>query len=340
VAFVRQGALIALAMIMMQQTADHPKYKYTKEAFKTTMMDKHEDVLAKVGAIYGQGIMNAGGQNVTTRLVNANGHIRMQSVVGTLVFTQFWFWFPLGNFLSIAMSPTAVICLNKNLKMPKIELKSNAPPSKYAYAPATEPPKEKSKDKIETAVLSITSKAKAAKAKDDKEKATEVDSMEVDAKPADAAKDESAKTDVGGDTEMTDDAKSAETTPVESATFTMLSNPARVLLPQMAVVELEGDSRCVQPVVHHCSLCVALPLSSRSGHLRCAHQVVSSVVHRYRPATGRGFGLVTVLEDNTPDEPEEFIEMKQAAAGSAGDAEVEEASCPEPFQFDEAAEGE
>ena len=105
-------------------------------------------MLAKLGAIYATGIMNAGGQNVTTRLVNAKGHVRMQSVVGMLVFTQFWFWFPLGHFLSIAMTPTAVICLNKNLKMPQIELKSNATPSKFAYPPATEPPKAKSKDKV------------------------------------------------------------------------------------------------------------------------------------------------------------------------------------------------
>lgn len=226
-------------MIMMQQTAEHPKYKYAKEAFTSTMLDKHEDVLAKVGAIYAQGIMNAGGQNVTTRLVNAKGHIRMQSVVGTLVFTQFWFWFPLSNFLSIAMSPTAVICLNKDLKMPKIELKSNAPPSKFAYPPATEPPKEKSKDKVETAVLSITSKAKAAKAKEEKEKAKkDDDAMEVEGQPADAAATDAEMTDASKEDKATEE-KAAD----EKATFMMLSNPARVLKDQMSVVELDADGR-------------------------------------------------------------------------------------------------
>lgn len=117
VGHVRQGAMIALALIMMQQPAGHPKYKVATELFKTTISNKHEDILAKYGAIYASGIMAAGGQNVTTQLVNGEGHVRMQAVVGMLVFTQFWFWFPLGHFLSLAMTPTAVICLNKNLKV-------------------------------------------------------------------------------------------------------------------------------------------------------------------------------------------------------------------------------
>ena len=42
VAFVRQGALIALALIMMQQNAEHPKFKMARELFMSTMVDKHE----------------------------------------------------------------------------------------------------------------------------------------------------------------------------------------------------------------------------------------------------------------------------------------------------------
>jgi len=41
----------------------------------------------------------------------------MPSVVGVLVFTQFWFWFPLSHFLSLAYTPTCVIGLNKDLKV-------------------------------------------------------------------------------------------------------------------------------------------------------------------------------------------------------------------------------
>ena len=37
------------------------------------------------------------------------GHTNMLGVVGMLVFTQYWYWFPLSHFLSLAFQPTAVI---------------------------------------------------------------------------------------------------------------------------------------------------------------------------------------------------------------------------------------
>lgn len=107
----------------------------------------------------------------------------MPSVVGLLVFTQFWFWFPLSHFLSLAFTPTAIIGLNKDLKvpvpsineteihmigwmlqirgsqvrfngsalppqMPKVQYRSNCKPSTFAYPPALEIPKEKEKEKV------------------------------------------------------------------------------------------------------------------------------------------------------------------------------------------------
>lgn len=58
-----------------------------------------------------------GGHNVTISLQSRTGHTHMPSVVGVLVFTQFWFWFPLSHFLSLSFTPTCVIGLNKDLKV-------------------------------------------------------------------------------------------------------------------------------------------------------------------------------------------------------------------------------
>lgn len=88
VGYVRQGAFIAMALIMMQQPFSNPKAKWLREQLIKTIGDKHEDVLSKFGAIYAQGILESGGRNVTARLVNDEGHIRMQSVTGMLLFTQ------------------------------------------------------------------------------------------------------------------------------------------------------------------------------------------------------------------------------------------------------------
>merc|ERR1711915_1043868 len=101
---------------------------YTK-----VISDKHEDVMAKFGAILAQGIIDAGGRNVTVNLQSRTGHTNMLGVVGMLVFTQYWYWFPLSHFLSLAFQPTAVIGLNKDLEMPVVEFKSNAKPSTFGY---------------------------------------------------------------------------------------------------------------------------------------------------------------------------------------------------------------
>lgn len=58
-----------------------------------------------------------GGRNMTISLQSRTGHTHMTSVVGTLVFTQFWYWFPMAHFLSLAFTPTAVIGLNSELKV-------------------------------------------------------------------------------------------------------------------------------------------------------------------------------------------------------------------------------
>uniref|UniRef100_A0A8C5K7G8 26S proteasome non-ATPase regulatory subunit 1 n=1 Tax=Jaculus jaculus TaxID=51337 RepID=A0A8C5K7G8_JACJA len=124
--YVRQGALIASALIMIQQTeVTCPKVNQFRQLYSKVINDKHDDVMAKFGAILAQGILDAGGHNVTISLQSRTGHMHMPSMVGVLVFTQFWFWFPLSHFLSLAYTPTCVIGLNKDLKMPKVQYKSN-----------------------------------------------------------------------------------------------------------------------------------------------------------------------------------------------------------------------
>merc|ERR1712226_650370 len=107
----------------------------------------HQDVMAKFGAILAQGIIDAGGRNVTVSLQSRTGHTNMLGVVGMLVFTQYWYWFPLSHFLSLAFQPTAIIGLNSNLDMPVAQFKSSAKPSMYGYTPNIED--EKKDDKKE-----------------------------------------------------------------------------------------------------------------------------------------------------------------------------------------------
>ena len=200
------------------------------------------------GAIFAQGIIDAGGRNVTVCLQSRTGHTNMMAVVGMLIFTQvrrdfmtnnelmfwqffkinnctflvnfdrnwklhmqkriqyrffekkirfeiretiwwadrylrkqfstrrlftkyllsfifqYWYWFPLAHFLSLAFSPSCVIGLNENLDMPVMGVKSNAKPSTYGYPAPLEEKKKEDKEKVATAVLSITAKQKKKEA--------------------------------------------------------------------------------------------------------------------------------------------------------------------------------
>uniref|UniRef100_A0A1I8HZC8 26S proteasome non-ATPase regulatory subunit 1 n=1 Tax=Macrostomum lignano TaxID=282301 RepID=A0A1I8HZC8_9PLAT len=134
--FVRQGALIALGMVLIQQNGVNcPKAGEFRELCLKVVADKHEDVMAKHGAILGLGIVDAGGRNVTISLQTRTGQSNMAAAVGVLVFQQFWYWYPLTHFLCLAFTPTSLIGLNKALEMPQVQFRSNAKPSTFDYPP-------------------------------------------------------------------------------------------------------------------------------------------------------------------------------------------------------------
>lgn len=59
--FVRQGALVALGMVLVQQNETScPEVATTRKLYETVIADKREDMLARIGAVLGQGIIDAG----------------------------------------------------------------------------------------------------------------------------------------------------------------------------------------------------------------------------------------------------------------------------------------
>lgn len=95
--------------------------------------DKHEELMSRMGGIMAAGILDAGGRNVTVGTRSAGGHFRRTSLAGLALFTQYWFWYPLSYFLSLAFQPTALIALDGTLKPPVLTATCHAKPSVYAY---------------------------------------------------------------------------------------------------------------------------------------------------------------------------------------------------------------
>ncbi|XP_060523239.1 26S proteasome non-ATPase regulatory subunit 1 [Cylas formicarius] len=232
--FVRQGALIASAMILIQQTEQTcPKVTFFRQTYAQVIANKHEDVMAKFGAILAQGIIDAGGRNVTLSLQSRTGHTNMLAVVGTLVFTQYWYWFPLAHCLALAFTPTSLIALNAQLKMPKLEIKSNAKPSLYAYPAPMEEKKREEREKVQTAVLSIAARLRRR----DYERKHRDEKMEVD----DDKDEKKEKAATSADKKEEKEEKKKEPEP----NFEILQNPARVMRQQLKVIALNDNSQYV-----------------------------------------------------------------------------------------------
>ncbi|XP_068655723.1 26S proteasome non-ATPase regulatory subunit 1 homolog A-like [Aristolochia californica] len=264
--FVRQGALIAMAMVMVQtnETCDSRVGTFRRQLEKI-VLDKHEDTMSKMGAILASGILDAGGRNVTIRLLSKTKHDKITAVVGLAVFSQFWYWYPLIYFVSLAFSPTAFIGLNYDVKVPKFEFLSHAKPSLFDYPRPTTPPTTASAVKLPTAVLSTSAKAKARAYKDltqkagaEKTSSEEVsvgvssgkggksavkdgDSMQVSgAKDGESMQVSGAK---DGDSMQVD--STSEKKAAEEPSFEILTNPARVVPAQEKFIKFLEEGRYV-----------------------------------------------------------------------------------------------
>lgn len=325
--FVRQGALIASALVLIQQTeVSNPKVKVYRQLYAKVISDKHEDVMAKFGAILAQGIIDAGGRNVTVSLQSRTGHTNVCAVVGMLIFSQFWYWFPLTHFLSLAFTPTYLVGLNGDLKIPKLEYRSGAKPSMYAYPPPIEAKKEREREKISTAILSITAKAKKKEASK-KDKQGGIEKMDVDDEPTETtttststgktskdkktsledvkrkdsvskavAKDSGAgsSSSISGNKDLKEEDKERDEKVAEEPSFELLTNPARVLRQQLKVITMPEQSR-------------------------------------YKPMKDVQIGGIIIMNDTKPDEPEVLIEPVTAHCSKV--EEEKEPEPPEPFEF-------
>jgi len=303
--FVRQAAYISLAMVVMQlNSTREPRVEAIRKSFNDAIAAKG-DTMTKFGAVLGAGIIDAGGRNVTISLLSPQGHKKMAAIVGMALFPQFWYWYPLVHFISLSLTPTAVIGLNRNLKIPEdFTFVSNAPPSAFAYPPVVELKKEEKKKKVPTAQLSVSLKSRARakkKAGDNSDPsegpslsradstASSISGMDVD--PEKDKKDASKETPKEGETPAAPAAPEEKKDEPKTQT---LKNPARVTRQQQSLVTFPADQR-------------------------------------YLPVKKTLAGIV-LLQDTRPDQPETLLVQSAPKVAIPGVSEDEPAP-PQPFEF-------
>ncbi|GJZ86686.1 26S proteasome non-ATPase regulatory subunit 1 homolog A-like protein [Tanacetum coccineum] len=215
--FVRQGAYIAMSMVTIQ----------TSEA-----IDSH------VGAF----------RNVTIKLRSKIKHNRMSAVIGLAVFSQYWYWFPLIYFISLAFTPTAFIGLNHELQVPIFDFLSQAKPSLFAYPePTPVVSAAPSAVRLPTVVLSTSARAKAREV--EKAKSKKLSCAESTRRGNAIAKKisfaDSAPTSTSGD--KVDNPTSEKENKVEpEPCHEILVNPARVVPAQEKYIRFLKDSKYVR----------------------------------------------------------------------------------------------
>lgn len=318
--FVRQGALIGMALVFMHHTEERsPKSAEMRKMFEGTWGAKLEDVITRFGAVVAQGLADVGGRNGVIALTSATGHPRMSAIVGLALFTQFWYWYPMVHFIGLSIKPSALICLNKDLKMPKLKVQCNAHEGMYAYVPSGPPEKAKEATAAPKAVLSVTAKSLARekrRAAKKKQEAQEKDKS--DGKPAE----DKPEADGNDDVKMEEDKSGMEEEKKEEkkkAKFTVLENPCRVLPAQEQYMSWEVNEESEK---------------------------------RYEPVVAGRMSGIVLMRDQKPGEEEDVIEMQvltvpppppTTTAQPAGDnsaavqedeeEEDEDIVVPEPFIY-------
>ena len=217
--FVRQGAIIGMSLVC-QETAGKHATAFREKVQKMTG-DKHEDIMCRLGAVLAHGLIDMGGRNASVPLFTKSGSLRLGAAVGFCLFAQMWYWYPMMLMASLALQPTALIALNKDLKMPKnFSVRSATKPSAFAYPADFKVETKEGKSRLTSAVLS------AAKGRGKPETETE-----------------QAK-----DVEMGETAKEEE---VPEPTEEILVNPCRVVPAQEQFIQfLKPDQGAVyEPVV-------------------------------------------------------------------------------------------
>ncbi|KAI4231246.1 MAG: hypothetical protein LQ349_005729 [Xanthoria aureola] len=286
--FVRQGALIALSMIMVQQNeVMNPKVSTIRKTLMKAITDRHEDAMTKFGSAIALGIIDAGGRNCTISLQTQTGNLNMAGIVGMAVFTQYWYWFPLTHFLSLSFAPTAVVGLDQDLEIPSFKFHSATRPSLFDYPPEQEAKQEDAPEKVKTAVLSTTAQAKRRAQK--KEKQQRRESMDIDQTPT------TPKTSNLGEKMELDEPAGKE------------DNPEAEKPEGEKKLEGEVSSESAKKKMEKEK--VGYQLENMSRVLPAQRKFISFPDGRYRPVK-KPTGGVVLLTDTTPSEPKSLMELK------------------------------
>lgn len=115
---VKQAAGIALGFLHQKS---HPGVsKESKEAFDILVKEvdnKNSHKTIVFGCLIGLGLMFSGGQNTQIKLLNEKNQLLIKNFIGVYFFLQYFYWYPLVNFLSLSLESEYIAVVDQNLEL-------------------------------------------------------------------------------------------------------------------------------------------------------------------------------------------------------------------------------
>ncbi|EAX91699.1 Proteasome/cyclosome repeat family protein [Trichomonas vaginalis G3] len=132
---VTQNAMIAMAMVLMQQSDARVPYVKEFRTFLRQMTSRRRQEMLIFGTCCAWGILNAGGRNVVISCNSLRGENSVSATVGLAMFCNHFFWHPLALMLPLSFHPTSIIGLDENLNVVNWRMRCNAPKADFDYPP-------------------------------------------------------------------------------------------------------------------------------------------------------------------------------------------------------------
>lgn len=176
---------------------------------------------------------------MTIGLTSNAGFRKMASIVGVMLSLQYWYWYPLMHFMSLSFTPTSMIGLDGEMRMPvDFSATCHKKASMFAYLKPLEEKKDEEKKRIKTVELSTSAKARARRKKLDRQKSGGSETMDVVEEKKEETEEEEKK----------EDKKEEKKEENEPETF-VVSNPSRITRAQRPFVTFNSSENRYEPVV-------------------------------------------------------------------------------------------
>ncbi|KAI5191572.1 26S proteasome regulatory subunit N2 [Nematocida sp. AWRm77] len=118
VPYVRQHASIGAGFLLMQHNVkDDLVYRRVVEHMHGMTRRKSEGGAARFGALLGRALIDACGRNGVLSIYGMSGDVSLRSICGAVLFSQYWYWYPLVPFITLCMRPTLLLAVDTDLEL-------------------------------------------------------------------------------------------------------------------------------------------------------------------------------------------------------------------------------